>query len=158
MPIARELRWLYPIDWPEISRWVRFERAGGRCEQCGRPHKARVRQLADGRWLDRAPMANLGANLGADLGADLGAGRPVWRDDRGGAAPWPDIVDYTAAREAWVILAAAHLDHDPTNSAADNLRCLCQRCHLAHDRAHHRAHYRRTIRRRRAWRDLFEDG
>ncbi len=141
MPIARELRRLYPVDWPAISRWVRFERAGGRCEQCGRPHKARVRQLADGRWLD----------------TDSGGG-PVWRDDRGGAAAWPDIIDYAAARRAWVILAAAHLDHDPTNSAADNLRCLCQRCHLAHDRAHHRTRYRRTIRRRRALGDLFEDG
>ncbi len=150
MPIARELRRLYPADWPVISRWVRFERAGGRCEQCGRPHKARVRQLADGRWLDTGP--------GTAPGTNSGAGGPVWRDDRGGAAAWPDLVDYVAARLAWVILAAAHLDHDPTNSAADNLRCFCQRCHLARDRAHHRARFRRTIRRRRAWRDLFEDG
>ena len=40
MPINRELRWFYPIDWPEISRRVRFERAGGVCEGCGRPHGA----------------------------------------------------------------------------------------------------------------------
>lgn len=28
----------YPADWKEVSKWVRFERAGGRCEctgQCG---------------------------------------------------------------------------------------------------------------------------
>ncbi len=135
MPIAKELRWLYPIDWPQISRWVRFERAGGRCEQCGRPHNRRVRQLADGRW----------------LGAD-----GAWRDDTGQAARWPDLVDYAGAREAWVILAAAHLDHDPANSDGGNLRCLCQRCHLAHDRAHHRARFRRTIGRRRAIGDLFD--
>ena len=33
-----------------------------------------------------------------------------------------------------VNLAAAHLDHDPANSAPSNLRSLCQRCHLFHDR------------------------
>lgn len=34
-----------------------------------------------------------------------------------------------------VILACAHLDHDPTNNRATNLRALCQECHLRHDRA-----------------------
>ena len=34
-----------------------------------------------------------------------------------------------------VILATAHLDHDPTNNKHSNLRSLCQECHLAHDRA-----------------------
>ena len=29
MPIRRELRPLYPAHWPELSRPVRFERAGG---------------------------------------------------------------------------------------------------------------------------------
>ena len=26
---------LYPPDWNEISRRIRFERAGGKCEECG---------------------------------------------------------------------------------------------------------------------------
>ena len=34
-----------------------------------------------------------------------------------------------------VILACAHLDHDPANNRATNLRALCQACHLRHDRA-----------------------
>lgn len=37
MPIAREHRWLYPIDWRELSDLVRFTRAKGRCEHCRRP-------------------------------------------------------------------------------------------------------------------------
>ena len=44
MPIKPELRYYYPIDWPQISRWVRFERAKGCCEACGRPHGQVVRQ------------------------------------------------------------------------------------------------------------------
>ena len=30
MPIRPEYRWLYPIDWPQLSAMVRFARAGGR--------------------------------------------------------------------------------------------------------------------------------
>ena len=37
MPIKPELRYFYPIDWPQISHWVRFVRAKGRCQVCGRP-------------------------------------------------------------------------------------------------------------------------
>ena len=36
-----------------------------------------------------------------------------------------------------VVLTVAHLDHQPENMARDNLRALCQRCHLAHDAPEH---------------------
>lgn len=36
-----------------------------------------------------------------------------------------------------VVLTIAHLDHDITNNAPENLRALCQRCHLKYDQAHH---------------------
>jgi hypothetical protein len=49
MPIRPELRPRYPADWPQISRRVRFERAGGRCEACGRPPGAGRRCLPDPR-------------------------------------------------------------------------------------------------------------
>ena len=42
MPIRPENRDRYPKDWPDISRRIRFERAGGRCEcdgQCGIEHE-----------------------------------------------------------------------------------------------------------------------
>ena len=133
MPIRQELRGLYPIDWPRISAWVRFTRARGRCEQCGRRHKTTIVQLGDGRWFDDA------------------AG--LWRDDKGELAPWPDLVEWTAAAQKHVITAAAHLDHDPANVAS--IKALCGRCHLRHDRAHHLAQRRITYRLRRAMGDLF---
>jgi hypothetical protein len=37
MPIMPEHRWLYPIDWSELSKLIRFGRAKGRCEHCQRP-------------------------------------------------------------------------------------------------------------------------
>lgn len=36
-----------------------------------------------------------------------------------------------------VVLTVAHLDHDINNNLFNNLKALCQRCHLWHDRHHH---------------------
>jgi len=58
-------------------------------------------------------------------------------------------------RRTRVILAAAHLDHDPSNNRWRNLKGLCQRCHLIHDRPHHLARRRITYLLRRALGDLF---
>jgi hypothetical protein len=44
MPIRPENRKRYPPDWPEISKRIRFDRAGGRCEclgECGLLHVGR---------------------------------------------------------------------------------------------------------------------
>jgi hypothetical protein len=46
MPIRREHRFFYPIDWPQLSAVIRFWRAGGR------PHGRMVYHLGDGRWWD----------------------------------------------------------------------------------------------------------
>lgn len=37
-----------------------------------------------------------------------------------------------------IVLTIAHLDHDPQNNDYNNLRALCQRCHLRHDIEQHR--------------------
>ncbi|MBF0857555.1 hypothetical protein HKD20_13870 [Gluconobacter oxydans] len=55
-----------------------------------------------------------------------------------------------------MVLAAAHLNHDPTSNRLRNLRAFCQRCHLLHDRMYHLAQRRLTLRRRLALGDLFE--
>ena len=67
MPIRPELRPLYPPHWRELSSHVRFERAGGRCQRCGRPHLALLRCLPDGRWFDEQAA--------------------TWRDRRGRPGP-----------------------------------------------------------------------
>ncbi len=36
-----------------------------------------------------------------------------------------------------VVLTTAHLDHTPENCADDNLKAMCQGCHLHYDREHH---------------------
>ena len=42
MPINARYRWFYPIDWPQLSAVIRFRRAQGKCEGCGRPHACGV--------------------------------------------------------------------------------------------------------------------
>jgi hypothetical protein len=79
----------------------------------------------------------------------------MWRDRRGHSARWPDLEYLMQLRTTRVVLAAAHLDHDPTNNGLRNLRSLCQRCHLIHDRPHHLAQRRVTYLLRRAAGDLF---
>ena len=49
MPINPELKHLYPKNWREISRRIRFERAGGKCERCAAPHDNRPVPEADRR-------------------------------------------------------------------------------------------------------------
>ena len=76
-------------------------------------------------------------------------------DRRGRSARWPDLEQMARLRTTRVVLAAAHLDHDPGNNRLRNLRGLCQRCHLIHDRPHHLAQRRITYLLRRASGDLF---
>jgi hypothetical protein len=135
MPIRPEFRPLYPPDWPDLSRRVRFERAYGRCQRCRRPHLAEVRCLPDGRWFDETAR--------------------TWRDWRGRPARWPDLIDAVDLRLTRVVLAAAHLDNDPANNRLANLRSFCQRCHMLHDRPFHLAQRWLTYRRRWAIGDLF---
>jgi ribosomal protein S14 len=149
MPIRPEHRWLYPIDWRELSAMVRFRRARGRCEHCGRPHGQDVQHVGDGRWYDEE--------------------RRCWRDGRGRRVrvPFPAKrlpeqlrLDGSAGKPALprtrVVLATAHLDHDPGNNRPRNLAALCQRCHLVHDRPEHRRRRWSTLFRRRALGDLFQ--
>ncbi len=54
------------------------------------------------------------------------------------------------------VLAAAHLDHGPGNNRLGNLKALCQRCHLRHDRCEHCRRARITVLKRRALGDLLD--
>ena len=55
-----------------------------------------------------------------------------------------------------VVLTVGHLDHDPTNCAADNLKAWCQRCHLTYDAKHHAKNARKTREKRSGQGRMFE--
>lgn len=112
MPIRESQKALYPPNWKEISLRIRFDRAKSRCEcrgECG-DHWHPYRYLeVDGR---------------------CGAlnGQPIQKIDADG-------IPYKSGKS--VVLTVAHLNHDPRDVRDENLRALCQRCHLARDRHNH---------------------
>lgn len=119
MPIKAEKRHLYPADWPAISQRIR-ERAGQKCEQCGAPNG---QLIARGGGKDAGTyMLECGEVYDAETGEYRGLARGS---------------EYEAARFVRVVLTVSHTDHDPANNDDGNLRALCQRCHLAHDRDEH---------------------
>ncbi|HJE26164.1 MAG TPA: hypothetical protein K8W01_21150 [Methylorubrum populi] len=136
MPIRREHRFFYPIDWPQLSAVIRFGRARGRCEGCGRPHGRTVFHLGDGRWWDDDAES--------------------WRDGAGRMIRLSTADDVlAAARTTRVVLATAHRNHDTADNTAANLAAFCQRCHMMHDRPEHKRRRWLTLFRRKALGDLF---
>ena len=137
MPIQREHRYFYPIDWLQLSAVIRFRRAGGCCEGCGRQHGQRVPHLGDEHWWD--------------------ASTGTWRDGQGRAVRvLPTAEEVSSVRMTKVVLAVAHRDHDTTNNADANLAAFCQRCHMNHDRPEHQRRRWRTLFRRKGLGDPFQ--
>lgn len=149
MPIAREHRWLYPIDWRELSALIRFGRAKGICEHCGRPHGREVVHLGNGTWWDDR-AARWRDRRGRWVRALLSPADMIRQQPglAGIAAPLP----YRVTR---VLLASAHLNHDPGDNGPRNLAALCQACHMRHDAAEHRRRRQRNLFRACAIGDLF---
>jgi hypothetical protein len=108
--------------------------ANGRCEHCRRPHGRLVFHLGDGRWWDEEAA--------------------TWRNGRGRALSLltePLALEDDRILTTKVVLATAHLDHNPSNNKACNLKAYCQRCHMLHDREEHRRRRLITLRRRMLW-------
>lgn len=99
----------YHPDWKAISLRIRKERAGDRCEWCGR---------ANGSMWMRGP-----------------GDRDEWQPAAEGMEA--DELAAIGYRFTRVVLTVAHVDHDKTNNDESNLAALCQRCHLNHDRKQH---------------------
>lgn len=117
MPIRPENRARYPDDWPQISLDARA-RANYCCEWCG------VRNGAWG-WRDAS-----GAFHEVKAGPLIDAGYPrnppfELTLERHGVVGVVRIIR--------IVLTVAHMDHKPENCAPENLRALCQRCHLRYD-------------------------
>ena len=102
-----------------------------RCRSCGKPDGVVVRVTADGRWYDWAGE--------------------VWRDDRGRAAPWPDIVEYAGTTDVAVRVTPLRFPDAP----AGRVRLLCDRCRRTEGRVRQRARVRLSALMRRAVGDLF---
>jgi len=138
MPIKPENLSLYPADWPQIRTRIQ-QRAGNKCEQCGVENYA-IGGRAFGSFHKAIPEERML--------------RLVYPEP--GTYSWCEGVD-TKLRIIRIVCTTAHLDHNPTNCADDNLRFWCQRCHLAYDAEHHAQTAYQTRRQGLAVSDLFEE-
>ena len=121
MPIKKEL---YPANWPEISASIR-QRAGNKCESCGVENHAVGARDRFGEWWNEDDIHSLQSDCGYDLFG----------------YEFPEMIR--------IVLTVAHLNQNPADNRPENLKCLCQRCHLNHDRPFNMPKIRETWARKR---------
>jgi 5-methylcytosine-specific restriction endonuclease McrA len=128
MPIKPENRSKYPTDWLQIRDRI-LEREGHCCKFCKVPNHIYIARSVDGRYYMLASGEARDASTGEQV---------AFHFDEFPTQKWIEVV-----------LTVAHLDHDPTNNADENLAALCQRCHNRHD-VPQRVESRRKTRERKA--------
>lgn len=138
MPIRPEEKARYPKDWPQISERIR-RRAGGKCEFCGVQNYELGKRFS-GHWHRAEPKGD--------------GPRDAPRTDDIFPCRFGDSVIW--ARPIRIVLTVAHLDHTPENCGDENLKALCQRCHLAYDAKHHAKNAARTRRSKQPTADMFD--
>lgn len=120
----------YPPNWDEISHRIRFERAGGRCEECGLSNGAEIiRSDIDPAYFvvwDEAALC--------------------YRYPHGERVHWDDLgEEYNPDNTIRVVLTVHHIGVDKPDGSPgspddkmdcrdENLIALCQRDHLMADR------------------------
>jgi hypothetical protein len=108
----------YPSNWREISQNVR-DAAAQMCEICGAPNCCAIRRKPKSAEFETVDYV------------DDGAGNMLDTNDM----DWPTLKSHGLTR---VVLTVAHLDHNTNNNDRGNLKALCQRCHLMHDKPQRR--------------------
>lgn len=128
MPIRPELRKFYGREWREVVRPRILARAKNRCEQCRKPDRAVVwvyTSSACGQYwtLELRPFS---AQKWMYCAFGIG----------GNFVLLPNA--YGDARQIRIVLTVAHLNHVPGDDRDENLKALCQWCHLNYDKLHHK--------------------
>ena len=113
------------------------------------PIRPDLRHWYDREWAKLARQVKAEARWRCE---QCGVRHGDWRPRRTPGLPrvWGDHCLIGGEPHYRVVLTVAHLDHDPSNRARENLKALCQRCHLAHDRPEHLRRAAETRARQRA--------
>jgi 5-methylcytosine-specific restriction endonuclease McrA len=140
VPIKPENKHRYPKDWPGVRRRI-LERARHRCEFCG-VHNGALGGRHKGEWFKAHQVGEKMLRL-----------------------EWPKPGEHAMCsngerqlvlRIVRIVLTIAHLDHVPENCSDDNLKALCQKCHLTYDAEMHAQEARITRHKRKAVAELFD--
>ena len=131
-PSRPEHRWLYPIDQPELLNVIRFRRTRGRLRALSPAARSQRHPLRRREVVGRR-RCYLARRSGEELRClRTPAKLPIEQLGFSG-------IDAPATlRVTRVVLASAHLNHDPCDNRGRNLAALCQRCHVLHDAPEHR--------------------
>lgn len=138
-----------PIDYKNynpgfraLSLRIRTERAKGRCERCGVPNRA------EGYWVDvRDDNDSYPPGLAVRRETYKDRSTKIWRFytwrqiestlEKQGYDLLDGVAGYSVGKlkkMSQVVLTVAHLNHDCRDDREENLKALCQWCHLSHDR------------------------
>lgn len=137
MPIKPELRHLYGKQWKQETRPRILLRAGNRCEICGVPNHALVLRAA-GWWTQ--PKRHV---LVAFIKHKRRAGPLFWNPPTGGGSTLLEFQPMIC-RLVQIVLGVAHMNHLAGDDRDENLKAMCQWCHLNYDKEQH--HVSRAIR------------
>lgn len=129
MPIKPELRHFYGKEWRTVTRPRILARAGNKCENCAAPNHKQVLRAA-GWWTP----------------GDTDAAFRLMYTREMISLPWrhaPNIERVAGfpreiCHRTFIVLTVAHLNHTPGDDRPENLKALCQWCHLNYDKDHHR--------------------
>lgn len=142
MPIKPENLARYPKNWKEIRAQV-LARAKHQCEFCGLVNYGLVKRLSDGRVIYAAGNDYYDSFEYTKSFKEAQSAMQTLNESG-------DLPLYIV-----IVLTIAHLDHVPENCDLDNLRALCQKCHLTYDHEHHQVNARITRRNKLAAAELF---
>lgn len=107
MPISKENKSKYPNNWKQISLDIRTK-ADNKCQFCGIENHSIGYRDKDGSFIELQPSHQVDIDI-----------------------------EENNLKLIKIVLTVAHLDHNPENNQLENLKALCQKCHLNYDKFHH---------------------
>jgi hypothetical protein len=130
MPIRKELRHFYGPEWRNVTRPRILERAGNKCEICGVPNHVQATRAMG--WWTIVPWEWWFRKWVPDQYPEI-----VWHATNGHSRQG-DNFPREICRQVYIVLTVAHLNHISGDDRDENLKAMCQWCHLEYDRQHHR--------------------
>lgn len=157
MPISAQFRHFYKGQaWQQTRKRI-LERAGSKCEFCGRPDRSKMVVTRNGLGLWNVRLAQLdfvgelfesNRSVSAIEVLDVLQGielMHLWRrhwKSSGKVESMPKESDKLYFIKC--VLTIAHLNHIAGDDRDENLKALCQFCHLSMDAKQHAFNSRRT--------------
>jgi 5-methylcytosine-specific restriction endonuclease McrA len=145
MPIPKALKHFYGRKWRKETRPAALERAGHECQHCGKADRIFIDTVT--RLRIESGQKTYEMYWRPHGGFYLPGSCWIARDGR----PLYFAIE-NSMRFVMVVLTVAHLNNTPGDDRPENLRALCQWCHLIYDLEHH---HRTRAARKDAERPLF---